>query len=155
MSGKTYKLFNKLQIWPLISTTRAATVTVDSLLLEGHKTSSGASVDFDSAMTSSAVWGCVRILSETIASLPINIKEKQGDGVIANINHILSSFIELQPNAIQTRFAFWETIVTHVLLQGNGYAKIHKNRNAKPIYVEILDPRNVTPVFSLADNIVV
>jgi HK97 family phage portal protein len=90
--------------------------------------SSGKAVTERSAMQISAVYACVRVLSEAIASLPLhlyrytdkNSKEKA-------IDHPLYPLLHDEPNPEMTSFIFRETLMTHLLLWGNAYAQIIRN----------------------------
>lgn len=85
----------------------------------------GVSVDVDAALKISAVWACVRLLSETIASLPLNMYQRRSDGgrELAP-THPLQSVLHDQPNANQTSIDFRNMMTGHVLLRGDAYAEI-------------------------------
>lgn len=90
----------------------------------GIESASGEAVTTDSALRLSAVWSCVRLIAETIATLPLNLYETKPDGTRATAkNHPLYSMLHSQPNADNTAVEFWEVIVASMLLTGNGYAQ--------------------------------
>lgn len=80
--------------------------------------SSGATVTPDSAMKLSAVWACTRLLSQTIASLPISVFETTPDGKRMAPLHPLHSVIHSAPNPDATATVFWESVVAATLLRG-------------------------------------
>ncbi len=84
-------------------------------------TKSGQSVNTDTALKVSAVYGCVRILSEGIASLPLRIFEKTDEGR-TEADHPLNPLFRL-PNGIQTGFEFREFLASSLMLNGNCYAQ--------------------------------
>lgn len=84
--------------------------------------SSGKRVTEQSAMQMSAVYSCVRILSETIASLPLHVYEYTEFGSKKAINHPLYKILHDEPNNEMTSFIFRESLMTHLLLWGNAYA---------------------------------
>lgn len=86
-----------------------------------RSTSSGQSVTADNALRTSAVYGCVRILSESIAALPLKIYEKTENGR-READHSLNRLFML-PNGIQTGFEMREFIGTSLTIQGNSYAQ--------------------------------
>ncbi|WP_250451194.1 phage portal protein [Caballeronia sp. ATUFL_M2_KS44] len=90
----------------------------------GMNSSSGESVTVDSALQLSAAWACVRLIAETIATLPMNLYRKASDGprTLAT-THQLYDILHSQPNAENTAVEFWEVIVASMLLWGNGYAR--------------------------------
>ena len=91
------------------------------------QSSSGKRVNERTAMTMSAVYSCVRILSETLASLPLHVYEITDVGSQKATNHTLYNLLHNEPNAEMTSFIFRETLMTHLLLWGNAYAQIIRN----------------------------
>ncbi|SDY45092.1 phage portal protein, HK97 family [Tindallia californiensis] len=79
-------------------------------------TSSGKHVDERTAMQTSAVYACVRILSETIASLPLHIYIRTEKGKEKALDHPLYSILHDAPNDEMTSFVFRETLMSHLLL---------------------------------------
>ena len=90
-------------------------------------TTSGKSVNERSAMQTTAVYACVRILAETIASLPLNLYVYVDDGKKRAREHPLYSILHDAPNPEMTSFIFRETLMSHLLLWGNAYAQIVRN----------------------------
>jgi HK97 family phage portal protein len=89
-----------------------------------YRSSAGAYVSPESAMRLSAVFACVRVVSETIGSLPLVIYRRRADGGKERANdHPLSSVLQ-KPNPWQTSFEFWEMMQGHLELRGNSYAQI-------------------------------
>lgn len=87
-------------------------------------TTSGKTVNERTAMQTTAVYACVRILSETIASLPLHTYTYTKDGKEKAINHQLYHLLHDEPNPEMTSFVFRETLMSHLLLWGNAYAQI-------------------------------
>ena len=92
----------------------------------GAKTKAGASVNEDSALTVSAVYGCVRILAETIASLPLKIYETDSEGNRKVADHPLNTLLSVSPNGEQTAFELREFVMTCLGLRGNAYSQIRR-----------------------------
>lgn len=92
----------------------------------GYATASPVEVNEDSAMQLSAVWACVRLLSETVASLPVNVYRKTPKGRELAPGHWLSLLMARKPNRYQTKVEFFETLMLNLALHGNAYAKITK-----------------------------
>ena len=89
---------------------------------------SGKAVNERSAMQMTAVYACVRILSESIAGLPIHVYQYTDSGSKEKaIKHPLYRLIHDEPNPEMTSFVFRETLMTHLLLYGNAYAQIIRN----------------------------
>jgi HK97 family phage portal protein len=90
----------------------------------GFSTSAGAYVSPDSAMRLAAVFACVRVISETIGSLPVAIYRRRPDGGKERANeHPVYSVLQ-RPNTWQTGMEFWEMLQAHLELRGNAYAQI-------------------------------
>ncbi|PNP89138.1 phage portal protein, partial [Gardnerella sp. DNF01162] len=89
--------------------------------------SSGKRVNERSAMQMTAVYSCVRILSEAVASLPLHVYERTSTGTAKAIKHPLYKVLHDEPNLEMTSFVFRETLMTHLLLWGNAYAQIIRN----------------------------
>ena len=97
---------------------------------------SGVQVDELRAMQTSAVYACVKILAETIASLPLKLFKKGKDGKNESAEqHPLFSCLYEMPNDEMTSFEFRETMMTSLLLWGNAYArKIRKNGHVTELW---------------------
>lgn len=103
--------------------------------------SSGKRVNERSAMQMTAVYSCVRILSEAVAGLPLhlyrytseNSKEKAADNPLYFLLHD-------EPNPEMSSFVFRETLMTHLLLWGNAYAQIIRNGKGEVIGLYPLMP---------------
>lgn len=89
--------------------------------------SSGRRVTERTAMQMTAVYSCVRILSETLASLPLHIYEVTDTNSKKALDHPLYTLLHDEPNTEMTSFIFRETLMTHLLLWGNAYAQIIRN----------------------------
>lgn len=91
----------------------------------GMESSAGVSVTPESAMHVAAVYACIRVLSETLAQLPIHVYERQANGnKRLALEHPLNRILSAQPNGWQTSFEFIEMLQGHLTLRGNAYAAI-------------------------------
>lgn len=86
----------------------------------GAQSTSGIVVDERKMLTLSTVWACARLISETIATLPLSIYERSKNGKRVAPQHPLHFIIHDQPNADSTSSVFWESVVAAMLLRGNG-----------------------------------
>lgn len=94
-----------------------------------------------SAMQMTAVYRCVRILSEAVASLPLHVYERTDKGTEKAASHPLYKVLHDEPNIEMTSFIFRETMMTHLLLWGNAYAQIIKNGKGEVLGLYPLMPR--------------
>lgn len=93
--------------------------------LGSQPTSSGIRVTEENAMRASAVFACVRILAETVASLPVHVYRRlPAGGKERATKHPLYSLLHDLPNPEITSFSFRETAMAHLCLWGNAYAEI-------------------------------
>lgn len=86
--------------------------------------SSGKVVTADKVIRLSAVWACVRLLSESISTLPLKIYERQADGSrkLAQ-NNPAYQILCRRPNPEMTPFRFMLMIVASVCLRGNAFVE--------------------------------
>ena len=109
------------------------------------KTTSGKNVNERSAMQVTAVYACVRILSESIAGLPLHAYRYLKDGAKEKaINHPLYRLLHDEPNPEMTSFVFRETLMSHLLLWGNAYAQIIRNGKGEILSLYPLMPNRMT-----------
>ena len=107
--------------------------------------SSGKRVNQKSAMQMTAVYSCVRILSEAVASLPIHVyKYNSQGGKEKALDHPLYFLLHDEPNPEMTSFVFRETLMTHLLLWGNAYAQIIRNGKGEIVALYPLMPDRMT-----------
>lgn len=76
----------------------------------------------ETALQLSAVWACVRLISQTVASLPLVVYRKTKDGRTPAPDHWFAVLMSGKPNQYQTRYEFWEHQVGNLALHGNMYA---------------------------------
>ena len=104
----------------------------DFSLLFG-RTTSGKTVNERTALQTTAVYACVRILSETIASLPLHVYRYTEGGKAKDTEHVLYTLLHDEPNPDMTSFVFRETLMSHLLIWGNAYSQIIRDRSGQVI----------------------
>jgi HK97 family phage portal protein len=115
-------------------------------ILSQLKTHSGKTVNADSALYSSAVVGCVRVLAETLASLPLVIYKKRPDGGKDTADgHPLYPILHDSPHPMLSSFEFRELFMGHLSLRGNSYAFKEQNNAGLILSLTPLLPQNMTP----------
>ncbi|MBS4021716.1 MAG: phage portal protein [Dethiobacter sp.] len=88
-------------------------------------TTSGKTVNERTAMQTTAVYACVRILAEAVAGLPLHVYQYKTDGSKEKlVSHPLYNLLHNEPNPEMTSFVFRETLMSHLLLWGNAYAQV-------------------------------
>lgn len=105
---------------------------------------SGKLVNERSAMQMTAVYACVRILSEAVAGLPLHLYRKdEGLRKQKAEDHPLYFLVHDEPNPEMTSFVFRETMMTHLLLWGNAYAQIIRNGKGEVVALYPLMPNRM------------
>lgn len=84
-------------------------------------------VTYDSAMQLSAVWACVKLLSETVASLPLTVYKTTEDGRKVHDTHALSILFSGKVNRYQTKVEFLETVLLNLVIHGNAYCVVTRS----------------------------
>ena len=107
-------------------------------------TTSGKTVNERTAMQTTAVYACVRILAEAVASLPLSVYQTTGLGKEKAINHNLYHLLHDEPNSEMTSFVFRETLMSHLLLWGNAYAQIIRDQNGRVLALYPLLPNKMS-----------
>ena len=98
-----------------------------------------------SAMQMTAVYSCVRILSEAIAELPLHVyKYTDSGGKEKAVDHPLYLLLHDEPNPEMSSFVFRETLMTHLLLWGNAYAQIIRNGKGEVVALYPLMPNKMS-----------
>lgn len=89
----------------------------------GRSTSAGMRVTSDNAMQVAAVMACVKVLSETLAIMPLKIYRKRpGGGRVEADNLSLFEILGKSPNQFMTSFEWVELIMNHLTTRGNHYS---------------------------------
>jgi len=125
---------------------RNAAITTSSelsKLIVNASTNSGSIVTQDTAMRLSAVYSCVRVLSESIAQLPLIYYERAGDRKERATAQKLYTLLHDAPNSFQTSFEFRESQMAHLCLSGNAYAFINRSVTGEILELLPLQPSKV------------
>lgn len=112
--------------------------------ISGRATATGKHVTVDSAMQLSTVWACVRLISETVSTLPLRVYRKRpGGGRDVADQHPLYDLLCRSPNSEMTPGRFMLLIVASIIVRGNAY--VEKRRIAgRIVALDPLLPQNVT-----------
>lgn len=114
-------------------------------IFDGNKAASGVSVNEKTALTSTAVFSAVDILSRTLASLPLPVYRRlQGGGKEKATDHPLYEILHDLSNPEMTSFEFRQALMGHLALWGNAYAEIERNNAGQIIALWPLRPDRMT-----------
>ncbi|WP_174870282.1 phage portal protein [Pectobacterium polaris] len=87
-----------------------------------YDTYTGKHVSSQKAMRLTAVFGCIRVLAESIGMLPCNLYKATGNGKEKAVSERLFKLLSLKPNGYMTPQEFWELLIVCLCLRGNFYA---------------------------------
>jgi len=107
--------------------------------------SGNAPFDFSRSESISSVYTCIKVLSDTISRLPVNVyKSDQKKGRLKEKDHYLHTIVHYNPNNYTTSQAFFAALEAYRNFKGNAFAKIHRNQGSGRIMtLEIVNPDHV------------
>jgi HK97 family phage portal protein len=88
---------------------------------------SGAYVSASNALQIAAVYACVRVIAETIGTLPVHVYRRLARGRELASDHPAARLLDIGPNDEMSSVDLFETLTGHVLLWGNGYAEVNRS----------------------------
>lgn len=116
-------------------------------LISGGQAKAGVLVTEKTAMNATAVFACVRILAETLASLPFPVYTRlKGGGKRRAPEHPLYNILHDAPNPYMTSFALRETLMGHLVTWGNAYANIKRDGRGQVVELWPLRPDRMKEV---------
>ncbi|HEY9059334.1 MAG TPA: phage portal protein [Pseudobacteroides sp.] len=107
------------------------------------RSSSGKQVNEQTAMQAATVYACVKILAETIASLPLHTYRRTAGGKEKAYDHYLYELLHSQPNSEISAFTFFEAMMAQILIWGNAYAFVVRDANGKVLELWPLRPEKM------------
>lgn len=113
-------------------------------LFSTNKTASGINITDNKALQSSAVYACIRVIAEAVASLPLIIYQKEEDNSRTSATkHYLYPVLHDVPNEFQTSYEFRETVMVHLLMRGNAFIFKEKNNAGQIVSLIPLNPASM------------
>jgi HK97 family phage portal protein len=105
--------------------------------------------DTDKALTLTAVWCAIRLLAESVSSLPISVYTKQKNGdKLEDTKSPIYNLVKFKPNYYQNKITFFEFIMLSICTEGNSYVQIVRNNSGTPVQLICLDPEVVNVVIN-------
>ena len=92
------------------------------------------------ALSLSTVFAAVDIISNSLAELPIQVKQIKSDCNDILPNHPITKLFN---NLLISKFNFIKQLIVDMLLYGNGYAYIQRDTNGEPIDLIYLEHGDV------------
>jgi HK97 family phage portal protein len=119
--------------------------------LFGSQSISGEVVDEYTALTYSAFWNAITLISGTIGALPLHLMEQKGEKKRIANNLTVYEVLHSRANPYMTAMSFRECITAHVLTWGNGYAEIVRDGLGDVRELWPITPNRVRPVMDDAE----
>jgi HK97 family phage portal protein len=116
----------------------------------GWNSTSGLRINEQTAMKFSAVYACVRIISEDLGMLSTELRKwrdpkDHSKGSDPAFEHPLYDVLMNQPNNDMTSMIFYETMQQHILLSGNAYAYKNIDSRGRVVGLKLLDWSKISP----------
>jgi len=113
---------------------------------DSRSTDSGEVINDHTALKISTVYACCRVLSESVASLPLRLMRITPTGLVREVDDPLFHLLSVSPNVEMTSYIYWESVVFSLSLTGNSYSEIERSGDGAPIGLWPLNSRLTRPV---------
>jgi HK97 family phage portal protein len=108
-------------------------------------TASGIAVSQDTSLQLSAVYACVRLISDTISTLPVDQYQRLGG--TRRPYRPREAWIQ-RPNSLHDRVTFYQQVVTSLLLDGNAFIHVMRDDEGVVFELDVLNPTQVEPLMA-------
>jgi HK97 family phage portal protein len=98
----------------------------------------GQYVTANKALSVPAVWDAVRKVSETLASLPLDLFQTTEDGAAPAKGHPVRYLIRTEPSPNVTSYDFRRALFARACF-GDAFARIHRNGIGRPVRLELMN----------------
>ena len=117
--------------------------------LTSARTTSGETVDYDSALTLSAVFAAIRLLSDSVSTLDLDVLYRS-NGSESKFRPLPGWVAQMNPEL--RNHELLGQIVTSLLLDGNAYLATLRDQTGKVLTMSVLDPSDITPTLATDDD---
>jgi HK97 family phage portal protein len=107
---------------------RSSTFRFPASWLVGGSGVSGMNVTRETALSISAVYRAVWLISGTVASIPFNVYKKKNSAWEKDETHYLNTLLNRKPSEIYNAFNFKQVLLIHLLSDGNAFVQIKDNQ---------------------------
>lgn len=112
-----------------------------------EESAAGVSVNSETALRYAPWWRGINLLSSDVGKLPLFVYRRVGAGKERDSSHQAYRLLRYTANdELMSAFTFKQTLTSHALSHGNGYAWIMRSGDARPQELIVLDPRQVMPL---------
>lgn len=118
------------------------------------KSTAGITVTEEKALSVGAVFSCVQVIGQTFGLMDIEVYRKRGSKYKEfDAKHRINNLLR-DPSPYFNRFQWMQAVVAHILLWGNSYCKIVRNRFGEPVEIRLLQPYEVEPKITTSGRLV-
>jgi len=97
-----------------------------------QETDAGVYVDENAALSSSAIWAGIRLISESLSTVPLHVFQMQADGQRRVVrDHPVDPLLYTSPNPEMTAQEWRSQMMAALILSGNGYSEIVRDRGGR------------------------
>jgi HK97 family phage portal protein len=105
---------------------------------------SGVNTSSQGALSISAVYACVRVITQAISTVPFVLYEKDSEGNRREaVEHPLHKILHDEPNRDMTSMTYREVVMNHLLLRGVHYSEVVWDNSGNVVEVYPLDPDQI------------
>ena len=115
-------------------------------LMDGPSTDAGEVINEQTALKISTVFTCLRVLSESVSSLPVQLLRVTPQGRMQELENPLAYLFGVAPNVEMNSCTFFDTLTFQLMLTGNAYAEIQRSDDGSPVALWPLLSRLTAPV---------
>jgi HK97 family phage portal protein len=114
------------------------------LLLGGNRSAAGERVSESSAMKVAVIYSCVSLIASCVRAMPLRIRQDLGDGVLRDDRESrMWSLLSERPNEEMHAGTLWEWVTKCLLLRGNAFLYLQRDRAGRVTELWPLHPRRV------------
>lgn len=121
-------------------------------VFSGSMTASGVYVTEAGSLSISAVYAAVRVLAESVSSLPLKVYRRDGRNRAPAPEHPLYSVLQRQGNNLMTAMKAREVAMLHLLLWGNAFLEIQRNGRGDVVGLWPIHPARVVVSVEMVDG---
>jgi len=96
-------------------------------------------VTANTALTLSAFYNGIEIITNDYAKLPKAVFRKTDNGRFKQSSHPVNYLISKRPNNLMTAFNFDKMMLQYAVLKGNAYAQIVRNNTGTPVSLQLIN----------------
>ena len=115
-------------------------------LNQGDETASGERITSENALKLLTVYACVRVIAESVASLPLKLFERTSDGHQEAIDQNLWYLLSAEANPEMSAYTWIESMIGTLALLGNSYSQIERGKNNQVVAIWPLHPHKTEPM---------